>query len=658
MANSFEAGDEHQALELAAATSNTSTMPFNALMLRPKTPEQPVFERFGLLTPGTPCFGEDATLPLRFTIENRFKDDGRIIQDTDCAPGLAEEVQEIYSGNRRSLRVRAKAVKDTQVVVARPKAIKKAALVRNASSPESSFTAESDVKLLPDPNPVLLTLDWQLQYPPGGSTHASYPYPVMDTRLKFQPSLIPMVDGLPSISQLPALALPMGWRHVSWCGLLPIAFDSYHQAFKLTPVGPLPLTSEELQQGGLTKYVPGGECHPEAGLLPDMAMFSDGSDGERFDLEGLDWVLPFPEYRLEACVMSRNSLNPLTSLSDSHDASRTPIDTAEAALTRLEARACPDLVFDVEDAWRWLTSLEQNPDVPFEPTPTKQWKGSGAYRSARKTKSPIPEQLMISLAGNIQLLHNQDGRKDKNLFCPFKSVATPMTVDITLLADTEFTLMELVCYFPYHYNWGRGAERFARAGLSYALIKDAINFTRALEGRAATRTSLVNSGASRAKERDLVKTDDTINDMDTTSYTAVGWANLACGRMEYPLMALAHGLAELPSGLDAGPLTAIMRWCKQQGRFSTLLSEVPELLKRANMSPLIEPAENLGCPDKDMVARHLQALKGDGLRVKRSVKEAERRKAEAEARAEAEAEAETETDSERPRKRARMDRSA
>jgi hypothetical protein len=629
--------------------------PFQALIARPSTPEQPTFESFGLLTPGTPCFGEDAVVALHFTLENGFEDYEKISQGADIAE---EEVEKNPSGNRRSMRVRAKTAKDTQVVVTPRKATKKTAPVRDVSSPESSFTAEAVVKLHADPNPALLTLDWQLQYPPGGSTHASYPYPAMDHRLSFQPSLIPMADGLPCISRLPTLALPVGWKHVSWCGLLPIAFDSYHQAFKLTPIGPLPLTSEEVQQGGLAKYVPGGECHPEAGLLPDMRLFSDGSDAEKFDLEGLNWVLPFPESRLDRETVPGDSSRRSTSLSNSLQVGETQVEAAESALARLEARVCPDLVFDVEDAWRWLTSLEQNPDVPFESTPTKQWRGSGYYRSQRKFKSPIPELLMLSLADNTQILHNQDGRKgkDKGLFCPFKSVATPMSVDITLLADTEFTLMELVCYFPYHYNWGRAVERLARAGLSYALIKDAINFTRALKGKAATWTSLVNSGASRAKERDLVKTEEASNDVDTTSYTAEGWTNLACGKMDYPLIALTHGLAVLPEGPDAGPLTALMRWCKEQGKLNMLLSEVPGLLKQANISPLIEPAENLGCPDKDMVARHMQALKRDAGRV-RSIKEAERR-ATAKAEAQAEAEAEAEADSERPSKRARMDQSA
>lgn len=191
------------------------------------------------------------------------------------------------------------------------------------------MSAEAVLHLPPDPNPAVLTLDWQLQYPPGGSTHPSFAYPQLDPRLSFDPALVPIVAGLPSVFEVPDLVLPMNWRHVSWSGCLPIVFDPYHQGFKLTPIGPLPLTHEEVQQNGLAKYVPGGSAHPEAGLLPDVAPLGDGSD-ETYNFDDIDWVLPWPTGQmfdapqisegvlLAQCGLSPTNAGPLSALAVAH----------------------------------------------------------------------------------------------------------------------------------------------------------------------------------------------------------------------------------------------------------------------------------------------------------------------------------------------------
>jgi hypothetical protein len=94
-------------------------------------------------------------------------------------------------------------------------------------------------------------------------------------------------------------------------------------------------------------------------------------------------------------------------------------------------------------------------------------------------------------------------------------------------------------------------------------------------------------------------------------------------KIDYPVLALAHGLQALPSGPDAGPLTALILWCRKQGRYEVLVSEVPALLKEAGIEPLIEPGK-AGCPDKEVLARHADAMKKDRHRVLRTLGEKKR----------------------------------
>ncbi|KAI4706776.1 hypothetical protein J4E89_008471 [Alternaria sp. Ai002NY15] len=590
------------------------------------------------------------SVPAQSPIDNeKANDDGlkpMISQtpedDTGADARLARELEESLNptATRRSTRLR------TQPKPSSPKAARKvlSPVVASETVPQPEFSLEP-IKADPVPFeglPTVHSLSWQLQYPPGGSTHPCYPYPSLDPRLLFHQAFVPIIGGLPDFTLVQKLVLPMGWKHVSWSGLLPIAFDPYRQAFKLTPVGPMPLTCEELHQQGLHKYVPGGELHPEYGLVPEMLKLSDGSDTDVFNFDGVDWVLPWkgqidfhaPSNATNEQLGSYEITSPIGS------------DTSAPVLIHpwSEARDCPDKVFDICDAWRWLSSKETNPDTDFTPTPGMNWRGTGAIRSMRKFKFPIPELMMLAMPDpttsenkHIVLLQNQDdGVKDKNQFCPFKSVATSITVDITLLGDTEFTIMELLSYFPQHYYWGHAAERFMRAGVTWSLVRDSLIMTRGLQGDEVMMASSICNAAKAARKRDCVKVEEmdidevgkdtpsptltpainsTIVDL-TSSYTAEGWTYNVWEKIDYPLLALAHGLQLWPTGLDAGPLTALIRWCKEKGRYKAMLSEVPALLKEAGIEPLIEPGEN-GCPDKEFTGRHAGALKKDRLRVVR-----------------------------------------
>ncbi|KAF2818852.1 hypothetical protein CC86DRAFT_432582 [Ophiobolus disseminans] len=551
------------------------------------------------------------------------------IRDAELAAQLVGEQN--TTSTRRSTRLTrndtAKVV-DNEIVVEpikSPKAVTQVPTAPPAPPPESSLTEEAIAQLPPDPNPAVLTLDWQLQYPPGGSTHPSYAYPQLDPRLLFNPSLVPVIDGLPSIYALPPLVLPMGWRHISWSGFLPIAFDPYHQAFKLTPIGPLPLTCEEVQQGGLAKFVPGGECHPEAGLLPDATYFSDGSDEERYNFDGVDWVLPWPQGEIfcgtQAMEVTRSTGDSSTEVKDVAVPGDTPLSFY------FEGRDCPDNVVDLEDAWRWMKEKETNPTTAFVPSPTKTWHGTGIWRSARRFKSPIASLMGRAIRDTFEAPNDplapyllaQNARE----FCPFRSMAPPVNVNIALLGDVEFTLQELLSYFPSHYMWPKGANRLVRSGMIAGDITNMINMVRQLSGDAAKNSSTIRSSITNASAKASEGSNGSMSrdeqESEVHSYTAETWTHDNPDLVDYPILGLMHGLLELPQGVDAGPLTQLIVWCRETARYDVLLSAVPDVLQEAGISSLIEPGEG-GCPDKEVLGRHVEALKKDRQRVLRIAK--------------------------------------
>ncbi|KAH7072095.1 hypothetical protein BKA63DRAFT_474145 [Paraphoma chrysanthemicola] len=658
---------------LQMSRSKTPTTGSPGTISAPSTPsaQRSFSNMFGLLTPSTPNFDDFSTTrptqasckagdrdiikfnqdirtaqkqpARRGVIEIDNEDDSetdeplqtqyermqREIRDAQLAADLAKDSG--VTGARRSTRLAKRETAKALVTVAPLESAKKPDAIKisetTAPPPNTSLASDAVVQLPPDPNPAVLTLTWELQYPPGGSTHPSYRYPELDPRLTFNPSVMPIVNGLPNIHAVPPLVLPMGWRHVTWSSLLPIVFDPNHQAFKLTPIGPLPLTCEEVQQGGLARYVPGGECHPEAGLLPNVTNYSDGSD-QIYNFDDADWVLPFDEgERFDApTIVDQGHANGRARRGSSTSTAVAGVVSKTAAQPiYLESRHCPDGIVDIEEAWRWIEHLEITPNTPFVPSSTKSWQGTGIKKTGRKWKLPI-----ASLMGHViqdmledpidrlaSYLLRQDGRE----FCPFKSVATPVHVNIALLKDVEITLVELLSYFPMHFMWRKAADRIICAGMTASDVDNMINYSRVLEGVEAPSRSNINehmfytseiaSDATGTKKRVKIVRDK--ND-EVPSYTTEGWTYTNWEIIDYPLLGLAHGLKHLPQGPDAGPLTAMIRWVKEQERYDTLLSDIPALIDGAGIKSLIEPGEN-GDPDREVMNRLAEVLRQDRKRV-------------------------------------------
>jgi hypothetical protein len=440
----------------------------------------------------------------------------------------------------------------------------------------------------------------------------------MDPRLLFHQAFVPIIGGLPDFKLVPQLVLPMGWKHVSWSGLVPIAFDPYRQAFKLTPVGPMPLGCEELHQQGLHKYVPGGELHPEYGLLPDMLKLSDGSDAEIFDFDGVDWTLPW-EGQMDFHAPSPEAL--IKREGGVYSSPISPLGCTPSIPAHYnEAWDCPDGIIDLTDAWRWLSEQETKPTVEFIASPGKVWRGTGIHRIIRRFKQPIGSLMSTTIANLVSnptefYLVNQDSRE----FCIFKSIATPVHVDITLLGDVEFTMKELLCYFPNHYYWRKAADRIIKAGTTGGDVANMINFTRNLEGEAARKSGGITGNLLYETSEDGVRAKIVRSGDEKLGYTAQGWAYDLWELANYPLLALAHGLVALPADEDAGPLTKMIIWCRDQGKHRTMLSEVSALLQGAGIERKIKQPET-GCPDQKVFLRHSEALKEDRKRVLASEK--------------------------------------
>lgn len=500
-------------------------------------------------------------------------------------------------------------------------------ILTEAEPVQSPFevTVASSIEL-----PEVYSTQWQLMYPAGGSTHPSYPWPSADPRLTFHAHYVSLKNGLPDVSSVPTLHLPPGWHHTSWSGLYPVVFDPFQQAFKITPVGPLPLTCEELHQGGLKDYVPGGRLHREHGMLPMISSFSDGSDAEVYNFDGVDWALPWAQIGGVPDI-EQSTTGPAAGERNTPAECVLPI--IEIPCRYIEARDCPDRVFDLQDGWRWLLDLEGLPPRTFAPTPGRKWHGTGVTRTSRKYKQPVAALMASTMAGSEEdnaerYLGNQDCR----IFCPFKSVATPAHIDITLLGDTEFTLIELLSYFPFHYQWRNAGERMIRAGLSAWEISNSISMSRCLPGASICSQGSVDHHVFRKFKFKDEETNEAMQSLaNTTGYTAEGWTYDVREMTDYPLLALTHGLTELPSGVDVGPLTALIMWVRGQGRYQTMLSEVPALLKEANIEALIDPGEGTD-PDKEVLSRHVKAMRKDRSRVLKEIK-ALREKEEAEAEA-------------------------
>lgn len=184
--------------------------------------------------------------------------------------------------------------------------------------------------------------------------------------------------------------------------------------------------------------------------------------------------------------------------------------------------------------------MEQVPPGCFVPTPGRKWHGTGVTRTPRKYKQPVAALMAITMAESEEdnaerYLVNHNSR----IFCPLKSVVTPVHVDITLLGDTEFTLVELLFYFLSHYQWFDAGERMTRAGFSALDISNFINMSRCLPGASICSHGSVDHHIYR-KSKDEKTGKAGHSTTDATSYTAEGWTCDVWEMTDCPLLGLTH----------------------------------------------------------------------------------------------------------------------
>jgi hypothetical protein len=278
---------------------------------------------------------------------------------------------------------------------------------------------------------------------------------------------------------------------------------------------------------------------------------------------------------------------------------------------------CPPKLRDIEDAWTFIEHMAKCPGAPFQ---IQSGKNGTRKRSNWKKKHPIGELLVRAYrtfnAGPSTLLLNQDSLP----FCQMGSVAPPkeVAVDLYLGSKVELTLIECMAYFTSHVSKRLLLVRLVRAGLSWGNIANAINMVRHLSGKMAFTHSRVSTRKRRADGGPIME--EEITATNTTDFTAQKWKNDKNDRnasvgIDYPLLALEHGLTHLVQGEDAGPLTRLMQLCKTHGKYRVMLSEAPGLLQEAGIAPKIEKPANGECPDKVAVTRIRHLLLQDRARV-------------------------------------------
>lgn len=242
------------------------------------------------------------------------------------------------------------------------------------------------------------------------------------------------------------------------------------------------------------------------------------------------------------------------------------------------------------------------------------------YLTSRKGKAPIASLMANAMAESEEdnkerYLVKQDARE----FDAFKSVATPIYVNIALLQDVEFTLVELLSYFPLHYRWRKAGDRLARSKMSAGDIADYINMSRHLPGTSICIKSTVYSHVFYNTLDDGSRVKALLPALESPCFTAKDWTYSAWETTDYPLLALAYGLVELPSGPDAGPLTLLIKWCRENKHYKALLSDVPDLLTMAGIDNSVEAGSSEN-PDQDTLLRHAEAVKKDRKRVLKELK--------------------------------------
>ncbi|KAF2678727.1 hypothetical protein K458DRAFT_394588 [Lentithecium fluviatile CBS 122367] len=271
---------------------------------------------------------------------------------------------------------------------------------------------------------------------------------------------------------------------------------------------------------------------------------------------------------------------------------------------------CPPGLITVSDAWAFIAHMAQNPGTAFQiQAPKLDLRKAAIFNR----KHPIAELLMKALNDPRSSLRTPLANQDTIPFCQIASLPPPNTVavDRHLGAGVELTLTECMVYFTNHYCQRPLLVRFVRAGLNGGSIANEINMWRQLSGNAAFSHSKVWTRLRRAYP--AVPVPDP-RGVQTTDFTAQTWKTPTTG-IDYPLLALEHGVAQPIRGADAGPLTHLIQWCKAAGAYRAMLSDVPALLQRANIPATIEKPKRDGCPDQAAVERHQKRVAQDRARV-------------------------------------------
>ncbi|KAF2245306.1 hypothetical protein BU26DRAFT_507989 [Trematosphaeria pertusa] len=448
--------------------------------------------------------------------------------------------------------------------------------------------------------------------PLSNIAEASNSFAASDPRLCFYAQPMPP-EHSHHLPRFVPLDLPQGWRSMQRVDLEPVVLNPHDWAFRLTPAGPVALTPAEVFQyriTGVSRSRRTPQSNPDP-MVIDLELIDDEltefmpPNSRRGDPDQLTAYadplggLP-PKVAYEGAVRAkkRKLQGPL---------SPSVVRSIEQESDGDAALLCPMGIIDVEDAWAWIRHMAQNPTPEYH-APNR--KPDERLKSAHKVKHPIPELMMVALKPPGSGIGSQLKDQDALPFCQTRSITPPEKVGVHehLGSHVELTLIECAAYFPRQAIRPEYLKRFRRAGMGSVGTVSLINMLRQLTGKSNFHESRLSHTFKRYG--------CTADNNATRDFTAQQWTpDTGSKTIDYPLLALEHGVVHLPQGDDAGPLTKLIQWCKNNAQHRVLLSEVPALLSTAGISSTIARPADGRCPDRVAHGRHHQAIQIDRKRI-------------------------------------------
>jgi hypothetical protein len=195
------------------------------------------------------------------------------------------------------------------------------------------------------------------------------------------------------------------------------------------------------------------------------------------------------------------------------------------------------------------------PVVAESPKKSPPKASTSIAKASKRYHRPSEGALRINKARKVPEPAELDDLPDHKLY----SHSPPSSVEIRLMGNVVVTSVELMSFFPVHYDWTDYLRRMYHGGWSWQRIAEFIMNVRD-EGGSETE----NLRSNMAKRAARVMGDELKNGTRTpvTNFTCAGWVPSEGEVTEYFVVDLAAGIQrdDFPTGVDRGPLTRTIEY--------------------------------------------------------------------------------------------------